>query len=112
MYTFCLVSVFCSRQFSVKQLKFTSFCVNILITVFLRVLKIKLHLVKLTFQTAISSHQVMGMLSKKCEVWKMYHTEYGPFLATDWLKSKGSRRVVGYYKICRSSMAVLYGEFT
>ena len=97
MYTCSLVSVFCSRQFSVKQLKFEIYiiCVNILITVFLRVLKIKLNLVKLTFRTAISSHQVMGMLSKKCEVWKIYHTEYGLFLATDWLKSNGSGRVMG-----------------
>ena len=60
-----------------------------------RVLKIKLKLAKLTFRTAISSHQFMGMLSKKCEVWKIYHTEYGPFLATDWTKPKGSGRVMG-----------------
>ena len=60
-----------------------------------RVLEIKLNLVKLTFRTAISSHQVMGILSKKCEVWKIYHTEYGLFLATDWLKSEGSGRVMG-----------------
>ena len=70
MYICSLVSVFCCRQFSVKQLnlKFTSFYVNIFNTVFLRGLKIKHNLVKLTFRTAISSHQVMGMLSKKCEV--------------------------------------------
>ena len=68
---------------------------HVLITVFFRVLKIKLNLVKVTFWTAISSHQVMGMLSKKCEVWKIYHTEYGPFLVTDWMKSKGSGRVMG-----------------
>ena len=65
------------------------------VSIFFRVLKIKLNFVKLTFRTAISSHQVMGMLSKKCEVWKMYHTEYGQFIATDWLKTKGSRRVMG-----------------
>ena len=28
-------------------------------------------------------------------LWKIYHTEYGPFLATDWLKTKGSGRVMG-----------------
>ena len=42
------------------NLKFPSFCVNILITVFFRVLKIKINLVKLTFLTAFSSHQVLG----------------------------------------------------
>ena len=42
------------------NLKFPSFCVNILITVFFRVLKIKINLVKLTFPTAFSSHQVLG----------------------------------------------------
>ena len=52
-----------------KHLKFTSFCVNILITVLLRVLKIKINLVKLTFWTAISSHQVIGMSLTK--VWVM-----------------------------------------
>ena len=80
-----------------KQLKFEINIIlcHVLIIVFFRVLKIRLNLVKLTFRTAISSHQVMGMLSKKCEVWKIYHTEYGPFLATDWMKSKGSGRVMG-----------------
>ena len=97
MYTCSLVSVFCSRRFSVKQLKFEIYIILCLysFTVFFWALKIKLNLVKLTFRTAISSHQVMGMLSKKCEVWKIYRTEYGPFLPTDWLKSKGSGRVMG-----------------
>ena len=69
-----LASVSCSRLFSVKQhnLKFTSFCVNILITVLFRVLKIKINLVKLTFWTAISSHQVMGMSLTK--VWVLIFT--------------------------------------
>ena len=97
MYTCSLISVFCNRKLSVKQLKFEIYIVlcQYSITIFLRVLKIKLNLGKLTFRTAISSRQVMGMLSKKCEAWKIYHTEYGPFLATDWLKSKGSGRVMG-----------------
>ena len=60
------VNVFCSRHFSVKQL--TSVCVNILITVLFRVLKIKVK-VQLTFWTAISSHQLMGMSLTK--VWVM-----------------------------------------
>ena len=96
MYICSLVSVFCSRQFSVKQLKFEIYIMlcHVLITVFYRVLKIKLNLVKLTIRTAISSHQVTGMLSKKCEVWKIYHTEYRRFLATDWMKSKGSGQVM------------------
>ena len=33
------------------------------------------------------------MNSIKCEVWKIYHVEYGPFLANDWLKTKGTGRV-------------------
>ena len=71
MYMCSLVSDFCSRLFSVKQLtlKVTSFCVNTLITVLFRVLKINLNLVKFTFWTAISSHQVMGMSLTK--VWVM-----------------------------------------
>ena len=28
-------------------------------------------------------------------LWKIYHAEYGPFLAADWLKTKGSGRVMG-----------------
>ena len=70
MYTCSLVSVFCSRKISVKQLKFEIYIVlcQYSITVFIRVLKIKLNLVKLTFRTAISSHQVMGMLSKNCKI--------------------------------------------
>ena len=71
MYMCSLVSVFCSRLFSVNQLtlKFTSFYVNVLITVLFRVLKMKIILVKFTFWTAISSHQVMGMSLTK--VWVM-----------------------------------------
>ena len=73
MYMCSLVSVFCSRLFSVNQLTFeiynTSFCVNILITVLFRVLKMKINLAKLTFWTAISSHQVMRMSLTK--VWVM-----------------------------------------
>ena len=54
----------CSLVSSVKQhLNFTSLCVNILNTVLFKVLK----KVKLTFWTAISSHQVMGMSLTK--VW-------------------------------------------
>ena len=68
MYMCSLVSVFCSRLFSANQLTF-EFCVNILITVLFRVLilKIKINSVKLTFWTAISSHQDMGMRLTK--VW-------------------------------------------
>ena len=98
MYTCSLVSVFCSHQISVKQLKFEIhiiLLVSIFYHSFLFGSEKKTKLVKLTFWTAISSHQVMGMLSKKCEVWKIYHIEYGPFLPTDWLKSKGSGQVMG-----------------
>ena len=55
----------------------------------------KAKLVKLTFRNAISSHKVMEMTSKRYDVWKIYKTEYGPFLATNWLKTKGSGRVIG-----------------
>ena len=61
---------------------------------FCKILKVKPNLVKLTLGIAMFSHQVMGMISKKCEVWKINHTEYGPFLATDWLKTKGSGRII------------------
>ena len=61
MYTCSLVSVYCSRQFSVKQLKFEIYIIlcQYYITVFFRVLKIKINLVKLTFPTASSSHQAV-----------------------------------------------------
>ena len=44
--------------------------VSIFFSVLFKVLKLKLNLVKLTFWTAISSHQVMGMSLTK--VWVMY----------------------------------------
>ena len=67
MHMCSLVRVFCSHHFSVKQLTFEIdiICVNVLITVLCSVLTIKIDLVKLTFWTAISSHQVMGMSLKK-----------------------------------------------
>ena len=89
---------FLFRHFSVKPLKFefSSFCFDILITVLSRVLKIKKkNLVKLTFQTAISCDQVMGKSPKTCGLCKMFHALYGLFLASDWLKTKGSGRVMG-----------------
>ena len=72
MYMCSLVSVFCSRLFSVKQLTFEIYiilCQYSYRAVLFRVLKIKLNLVKITFWTAISSHQVMGMSLTK--VWVM-----------------------------------------
>ena len=62
MYMSSLVGLFCSRYFSVKQLTFEIYIIlcQYFITVLFRVLKIKIDLVKLTFWTAISSHQVMG----------------------------------------------------
>ena len=71
MYTCIRVRVFCRRQFSVKQLKFEIYIIlcQYSIAVFFRFLKIKL-LVKLTFWTAISSHQVMVMLSKSVRYGK------------------------------------------
>ena len=69
-----ICSVFCSHHFSVKQLnlKLASIRVNIIIIVLFRVLDIKLNLVKLTFWTAISSHQVMGMSLTKVMVIYCY----------------------------------------
>ena len=62
---------FCSRLFSVKQITFEIYIIlcEYLITVLFRILKIKINLVKLTFQTAFSSRQVMGMSLTK--VWVM-----------------------------------------
>ena len=72
MYTCSLVSVFCSRRFSVIQQKFEIYIIlcQYSITVFFWVLKIKLNLVKITFRIAISSHQVMGILSKSVRYGK------------------------------------------
>ena len=63
MYMCSLVSAFCSHHFSVKQLSFEIYiklCQYFFQFLF-RGLNIKLNLVKLTFWTAISSHQVVGM---------------------------------------------------
>ena len=92
-----LVSVFCRRLFSVKQLTFEIYIIlcQFSFPVLFKVLKIKLNLVKSTFWTAISSHQVMGMSLTKVWGMEIYHAKYGPFLATDWLKTKGSGRVMG-----------------
>ena len=100
MYMFSLVSVFCSRLllWNSCHLKFTLFCVNILITVLFRVLKIKINLVKLTFLSSSygnESHKTYW----KCWLWKIYHAEYGPFLVTDWLKTKWSGRVMDKHGI-------------
>ena len=71
--TCSLVSVNCSRQFSVKQLKVEIYIIlcQYSITVFFRVQKIKINLVKLTFPTAISSNQVMGT-SWLCNNYTMF----------------------------------------
>ena len=76
-------------------MKFTSFCVNILITVLFRVLKMKINLVKLTFGQQFPLIKLWERVSQKCGLWKIHHVEYGPFLATDWLETKGSGRVMG-----------------
>ena len=71
MYMCSLVNVFYSRLFSVKQLTFEMYIdlCQYSYHSFISGLKIKLHLVKLTFWTAISSHPVMGMSLTK--VWVM-----------------------------------------
>ena len=69
MYMCSLVSVFCSRLFSVNQLTFEIYIILCQYSVLFSVLKMKINLVKLTFWTAISSHQVMGMSLTK--VWVM-----------------------------------------
>ena len=56
MYACSLVSVFCSRQFSVKQLKLEIYII-VHLSVFFRVLKIKINMVTITFPTAISSNE-------------------------------------------------------
>ena len=95
MYTCSLVSIFCSRQLSVKQTNFEIYIILCQYSYhsFFRFLKIKITLAKLTSQMCnFLSSSNMGMITKKCEVWKIYHTEYGPFLATDWLKTQESGR--------------------
>ena len=71
MYMCSLVSVFCSCLFSVNQLTFEIYIILCQYSdhSLVRALKIKINLVKLTFWTAISSHQVMGMSLTK--VWVM-----------------------------------------
>ena len=95
MYIYSPVSVFCSRHFSVKQLKFEIYIILCLYSYichsFLNVSKNKIGEINISDCNFLTSR----MISKKCEVWKIYHTEYGPFLATDWLKTKGSGRLMG-----------------
>ena len=55
-----------------------------------------LNLVEITCQTAIFSHQVMGLISKRYEVRKIYYAENGLFLATYRLKINGSGWIMGY----------------
>ena len=71
LYMCSLVSVFCSRIFSVNQLTFEIYIILCQYSdhSFILGSKIKLNLVKLTIWTAISSHQVMGMSLTK--VWVM-----------------------------------------
>ena len=63
MYMYSLVSDFCSGM---KQLKFKIYIIlcrySYHTSVFLRNLKYK-KMIKLKFQTAISSHQVMGVIN-------------------------------------------------
>ena len=35
------------------------------------------------------------VILKKFELWKIYHTEYGPSLVSDWQETNGSGRVMG-----------------
>ena len=69
-------------------MKVTSFCVIIIITVFFRVLKVKLSLVILTFQTAVCSHQVMGVISKSLRYGKYTTLNMVLFLQLIGLKQK------------------------
>ena len=71
LYKCSLVSVFCSRLFSVKQLTFEIYIIlcQYYDHSFILGSKIKLYLVKLTFWTTISSHQGMG--KRLTKVWVM-----------------------------------------
>ena len=97
MYTCCLVSVFCSRQFSVKQLKFEIYIILCQYSYhsFLKGSENKTKFGEINISDSNFLSSSYGNALKMCEVWKIYHTEYGSFLATDWLKSKGSGRVMG-----------------
>ena len=63
---------------------------------FIKGSKNKNNFVKLTFRIAIYSHQVMGMSLKKCGLCKIYHAEYGPFLAL----TENKRKWVGHGLKC------------
>ena len=95
MYMYSLVSIFCSRLFSVKQLTFEIYIILCQYSYHSFIKGYKNKFCEINIWTAISSHQVMGMSLTKVWVWKIYHAEYGPFLAADWLKTKGSGRVMG-----------------
>ena len=68
VYSRSLVSVFCSSQFPVKQLKFEMYIILCQYSYdrFILGSKNKLNLVKSTFQSAICSHQTAEMSLKKC----------------------------------------------
>ena len=93
MYMCSLASVFCSRHISVKQLKFEMYIILCQYSYhgFLYISKNKLKHVKLSEINISSSY---GNDLKRCEVWKIYHIDYGSSLATDWLKTKGSWLVI------------------
>ena len=67
---YSLVSVFYSCHFSVKQLKFEIYKILCQYSyhMILEGSENKIHLMKLTFRTAISSHQAIRVITKKCEV--------------------------------------------
>ena len=71
---------------------FTSFCVNVLITFLFMVLKNKFADINILDCNFLSSSY--GNESHKSVGYGKKHAEYGPFLATDWLKIKGSGRVM------------------
>ena len=41
------------------------------------------------------NHQVIGGDSVRYGKYTTHHNEYGPSLSSDWLKTKGSGRVMG-----------------
>ena len=80
-YIYSLVSVFCFRHFSVKQLKF------------------EIYIIVLSGEINISDSNFLsssyGNESQKSVGYENIPRWYGPFLGSDWLKTKGSGRVMG-----------------
>ena len=81
-----LVSVFCSRHFSVRQFEIHIILCQYSYHSFLKGSKNKAKFGEINISDCNFLSLSYGSDLKNSEVWKLYHSEYGHFLANDWLE--------------------------